>query len=137
MWPRSTFFLCFSGGTLRTPGNRSRIAKMRHAMTVAPEQSFVVAAAQAGQTLAALLRVWLPGQSWSQVRKLIAGRRVRLNGELWLDDARRLKAGDSVEILARPAMAPKLIDAIVIRHIDSHLVVVEKPPGISTVRHPK
>jgi 23S rRNA pseudouridine1911/1915/1917 synthase len=106
-------------------------------MASTPEQSFVVAAEQAGQTLAALLRVWLPGQSWSQVRKLIAGRRVRLNGELWLDDARRLKAGDTVEILTRPAASPKLIDAIVIRHIDSHLVVVEKPPGISTVRHPK
>lgn len=101
-----------------------------------PRSSFQVAADQAGRTLAALLRVWLPGQSWSQVRKLIAGRRVQLNGELWLDDARRLKAGDTVEILARPAPAPQLIDQIVIRHIDEHVVVVEKPSGISTVRHP-
>ena len=102
-----------------------------------PGQSFQVAEDQAGQTLAALLRKWLPGQSWSQVRKLIAGRRVQLNGEIWLDDARRLKAGDAVEILAKPPPAPKLIDQIVIRHIDEHVVVVEKPAGISTVRHPK
>lgn len=101
-----------------------------------PGQSFQVAADQAGQTLAALLRVWLPGQSWSQVRKLIAGRRVLLNGELWLDDARRLKAGDTVEILAKPVPEPRLIDQIVIRHIDEHVVVVEKPSGVSTVRHP-
>ena len=99
-------------------------------------QSFQTTAEQAGQTLAALLRQWQPGQSWSQVRKLIAGRRVQLNGELWLDDARRLKAGDTVSILNRPVPAPKLVDSIVIRHIDPHVVVVEKPPGISTVRHP-
>ncbi len=105
-------------------------------MAAPPSQSFAVAAEQAGQTLAALLRVWLPGQSWSQVRKLIAGRRVQLNGELWLDDARRLKPGDRVEILAKPIAEPKLIDNIVIRHIDPHLVVIEKPAGISTVRHP-
>jgi 23S rRNA pseudouridine1911/1915/1917 synthase len=98
--------------------------------------SFQVEEDQAGKTLAALLRHWLPGQSWSQVRKLIAARRVKLNGELWLDDARRLKTGDSVEILSKPIPAPKLIDQIVLRHIDEHLVVVEKPAGISTVRHP-
>ena len=97
---------------------------------------FQVAADQANHTLAALLRQWLPGQSWSQVRKLVAARRVQLNGEIWLDDARRLKAGDTIELLARPVPTPKLIDAIVIRHIDEHLVVIEKPAGISTVRHP-
>jgi 23S rRNA pseudouridine1911/1915/1917 synthase len=105
-------------------------------MAASSPRSFRVATEQAGQTLAALLRQWLPGQSWSQVRKLIAGRRVHLNGELWLDDARRLKAGDTVEILAKAVPPPKLIDAIVIRHIDTHLVVIEKPSGISTVRHP-
>lgn len=105
-------------------------------MPAPPAQSFHVDPDQAGQTVAALLRRWLPGQSWSQVRKLIAGRRVQLNGELWLDDARRLKAGDAVAILAKPIPEPKLIDNIVIRHVDEHLVVIEKPAGISTVRHP-
>jgi 23S rRNA pseudouridine1911/1915/1917 synthase len=96
----------------------------------------VVTAEQAHQTLAALLRQWLPGQSWSQVRSLVDGQRVRINDELWLDSARRLKEGDQVEILARPAPRPKLVDAIVIRHVDEHVVVVEKPSGINTVRHP-
>jgi 23S rRNA pseudouridine1911/1915/1917 synthase len=105
-------------------------------MPAPPAQSFQVIPEHAGQTLAALLRQWLPGQSWSQVRKLIAGRHVRLNGELWLDDARRLKAGDTVELLAKPVPAPKLVDSIVIRHVDEHIVVIEKPAGISTVRHP-
>jgi len=101
-----------------------------------PTSTFQVSAEQAGQTLAALLRRWLPGQSWSQVRGLIAGRRVKLNGELWLDDARRLKDGDAVEVLGRPEAKPQLVDNIVLRHVDEHVVVVEKPAGIPTMRHP-
>jgi 23S rRNA pseudouridine1911/1915/1917 synthase len=99
-------------------------------------QTFTVTAEQAGQTLAALLRQWLAGQSWSQVRKLIAARRVKLNGELWLDDARRLKEGDRVVLSSRPEREPALIDNIILRHVDEHVVVVEKPAGIPTVRHP-
>jgi 23S rRNA pseudouridine1911/1915/1917 synthase len=101
---------------------------MTHTFTVTPEQ--------ANQTLAALLRQWLPGQSWSQVRRHVAGRRIKLNGELWLDDARRLKEGDRVELLDRPEKAVVEVDQLVIRYLDEQLVVVEKPSGISTVRHP-
>jgi 23S rRNA pseudouridine1911/1915/1917 synthase len=97
---------------------------------------FTVNAEQANQTLAALLRQWLPGQSWSQVRKLVASRRVKLNGELWLDDARRLKPGDAVEVLGRAEPKQELLDTIVLRHVDEQIVVVEKPAGIPTVRHP-
>jgi 23S rRNA pseudouridine1911/1915/1917 synthase len=100
------------------------------------ERVFHVASDQANQTLAALLRRWLPGQSWTQVRNLVAGRRVKINGELWLDPARRLKAGDKVDLLARPERLPKLVDHITVRFIDEHVIVVEKPAGISTVRHP-
>src|SRR5207244_5854443 len=99
-------------------------------------QAFEVPADQGNQTVAALLRRWLPGQSWTQVRNLVSGRRVKINGELWLDAARRLKEGDSVELLPRPERLPRLVDNIPIRHIDDHVIVVEKPPGISTVRHP-
>jgi 23S rRNA pseudouridine1911/1915/1917 synthase len=98
--------------------------------------TFTVTSEQAKQTLAALLRQWLSGQSWSQVRKLVAGRRVKLNGEVWLDDARRLKAGDRVEILQRPEKVRVEEDQLVLRHVDDQVVVVEKPSGISTVRHP-
>jgi 23S rRNA pseudouridine1911/1915/1917 synthase len=98
--------------------------------------TFTVSPDQAQQTLAALLRQWLPGQSWSQVRKLVAGRRVKLNGELWLDDARRLQPGDTVDILSRPERSEPVADQLVLRHVDEHIVVVEKPSGMSTVRHP-
>lgn len=100
-------------------------------------QSFPVTADHAGKTLAACLRLWLTGQSWTQVRKLIDTRRVKINGEVWLDEVRRLKTGDTVEVLARAEKAPPtLIDQIPLRHIDEHIIVVEKPAGISTVRHP-
>jgi 23S rRNA pseudouridine1911/1915/1917 synthase len=100
-------------------------------------QSFPVLPDHAGKTLAACLRLWLVGQSWTQVRGLVAGRRVKINGEIWLDDVRRLKAGDTVEVLARAdKLPPVLIDQIPLRYIDEHIVVVEKPSGISTVRHP-
>jgi 23S rRNA pseudouridine1911/1915/1917 synthase len=97
---------------------------------------FPVSAEQAGATLAAILRSRLPGQSWSQVRRLIETRRVKINGEIWLDPARRLKEGDLVELMPRPAAKPRQQESIVIRHCDQHLVVIEKPSGLSTVRHP-
>jgi 23S rRNA pseudouridine1911/1915/1917 synthase len=97
---------------------------------------FTLSADQAGLTLAALLRQRLPGQSWNQVRRLIATRHVRVNGEVCLDPARRLKEGETVELLARPAAKPHHEEVIILRQVDDHLVVIEKPSGIPTVRHP-
>jgi 23S rRNA pseudouridine1911/1915/1917 synthase len=97
---------------------------------------FPVSPEQAGATLAAVLRSRLPGQSWRQVRELVTGRRVKVLGELCLDSARRLKAGDTVELLPRPAPRPRQAEQIVLRHLDEHVVVVEKPGGLCTVRHP-
>ena len=105
-------------------------------MTKPPSPSYTVPAEHAGKTLAAVLRVWFAGQTWTQVRKLIDASRVKINGELGRDEARRVRAGDIVDVLARAEHTPVLIDQIPIRHIDTHLVVVEKPAGISTVRHP-
>ena len=55
---------------------------------------------QADLTLAALVREMLPGTSWSKAKELCAGGRVQVNGGLTTDPARRLKAGERVEILA-------------------------------------
>jgi 23S rRNA pseudouridine1911/1915/1917 synthase len=96
----------------------------------------LVTAQDAGATLAALLRERLSNLSWSSVRRHITQRRVRLNGELCLDPARRVKEGDAVEVLAQSAPKPRHAQALTIRYKDAHLVVVEKPAGLSTVRHP-
>jgi 23S rRNA pseudouridine1911/1915/1917 synthase len=98
--------------------------------------SFALCVEKAGLTLAATLRQRLPGQSWNQVRRLIEARRARVNGELCLDPARRLKEGETVELLASSAAKPRHEVNIIIRQLDEHLVVVEKPSGIPTVRHP-
>jgi 23S rRNA pseudouridine1911/1915/1917 synthase len=97
---------------------------------------FPIPADQAGQTLAAVLRSRLPGQSWRQVRQLVAARRVKVLGEVCLDPARRLREGDIVEFLARPAPTPRDRGLVTLRHLDEHIVVVEKPSGVCTVRHP-
>lgn len=101
-----------------------------------PSQLLPVTAEHAETTLAAFLRAHLPGQSWNQVRRLIATRRVRLHGDLCLDPARRVHEGEVVEFLDRPAAKPRHEEALALRHLDEHLVVVEKPAGIPTVRHP-
>jgi 23S rRNA pseudouridine1911/1915/1917 synthase len=98
--------------------------------------SITIQAAQDGATVASVLRTLLPDQSWTKVRQLIGSRRVKVGGELCLDPARRLREGQTVELL--PVSGPPLHDRelISIRHLDSHVVVVEKPAGLSTVRHP-
>jgi 23S rRNA pseudouridine1911/1915/1917 synthase len=99
-------------------------------------EPIVIPAEHADKTLAAILRILLPDQSWSQIRRLIDTRRACVNGELCLDPARRLHGGESVEVLPRPAPRPKHPEEVVIRFLDENLVVVEKPAGINTVRHP-
>ncbi len=99
-------------------------------------QVFTVNTEQAGRTLAAFLRAQLVDQSWNQIRQLVQARRVRIGGDLCLDPARRLRDGNTVELLDRSAPKPRQQEAIVLRYVDEHLVVVEKPAGMSTVRHP-
>jgi 23S rRNA pseudouridine1911/1915/1917 synthase len=103
---------------------------------VLPSEPYTITAENAGATLAALLRNLIPGQSWSQTRQFINARHVNINGDLCLDPARRLKEGDTIEILAHPQGKPPSEETVVIRYLDEHIVVVEKPAGINTVRHP-
>lgn len=86
-------------------------------------------------TLVTLLRHWLPGESWSKIRKLLQGRHVQVNGNLCLDEGRRLKEKDVVRVLEHSqARVPQQTD-VKIRYIDPHIVIVEKPAGMTTLRH--
>ena len=100
-----------------------------------PDQVFHVSMEQANRTVASLLREWIPGQSWSQVHRLIDSRRVQINGNLCLDAPRRLQPGEVVKIMAHAQSKPPTTDQIRLRHLDAHLVVVEKPALITTLRH--
>jgi 23S rRNA pseudouridine1911/1915/1917 synthase len=98
-------------------------------------QLFRVLPRQVDVTLGAALREWLPGQSWSEVRGLIKARRVMLSGNLCVDPARRLKLQDVVKILPHPAAPPpKQIDVRIL-YLDPHVVVLEKPAGMTSLRH--
>ena len=99
---------------------------------------FTVSAAEAGHTLAKVLRSRLGGPSWTEVRRLIAARRVKVGDAVCSDDARRLKENEVVVLLEQPRPLPRVAhpERLVVRHLDEHVVVVEKPAGVNTVRHP-
>lgn len=96
-----------------------------------------VSAQEAGKTLAAALRSWQRTLSWSRVKALIESGRVLVNGAVCRDVARRLVPGEVVKILQQAPHQKKPRPPIVIRYLDSQVVVIEKPPGINAVRHPE
>ena len=89
---------------------------------------------QAGLALIAALRKFLPGQSWSEVRRLIHHRHVVVNGNLAVEEGQKLRAGDVVQVWQEPRNPPPRDEDIKIRYLDRHLVVVEKPAGVTTLR---
>jgi len=92
-----------------------------------------VDAAEAGETLAAALRRRLPGKSWNDVRRLCRTGKVRVDRELALDPAARLTAGQTIALAMnapRPQAAPADFRVV---FEDGHLVVIEKPSGVSSV----
>ena len=100
-----------------------------------PEPVFHVSSELAGQTIASALRGWLEGQSWADVRRLIRTRRIQLNGNLCIDEGRRLAEGDVVKLLAQSAAKPPSERNVRLQYLDAHLAVVEKPAGITSTRH--
>lgn len=98
-------------------------------------ETFRATGQQAGQTLATALRAWLPGKPWSQVRRLLQNRHIMVDGNLCLDAGRRLRGNEVVKILPHPAAPPPREEDVRIRYLDEHLAVVEKPAGMTSVRH--
>jgi 23S rRNA pseudouridine1911/1915/1917 synthase len=86
-------------------------------------------------TVTAFLREQLSGQSWSEVRRLLKSRQVLIDGNLCLDGSRRLRGTEVVKLLAHPTAAPPREEDIRICFLDAHVVVVEKPPRMTSVRH--
>mgnify|MGYP003600547986 FL=1 len=98
-------------------------------------QVFHVADEEVGKTLAAMLRPRLAGMPWSQVQRLIRKRHVLVNGNLCCDEGRRLKPGEVVKLLEHPTAPQGREEDVRIRYADAHVVVVEKPAGMTSVRH--
>ena len=90
-------------------------------------------ATDTGTTLAAALRRRMPGTSWSDVRALCTTGKVQLEGERATDPAQRVRAGMRLDLIPnapRPTTAPAGFQIV---FDEAHLVVIEKPSGISSV----
>ncbi len=87
-------------------------------------------------TVVAVLRFFLPGTSWSGARSLLQSHRIAVNGILCVDEARRLIAGDRVEVRSQPLPPPPGDRDVAILYLDRDIVVAHKPSGMLTVRHP-
>jgi 23S rRNA pseudouridine1911/1915/1917 synthase len=87
-----------------------------------------------GETVAGALRRQLPGKSWNEVRRLCERGKVTIDGVVELDPARRLRQGQNVEVRATARVpAPAQPAGFAVVHEDGHLIVIEKPSGISSV----
>lgn len=104
-------------------------------MKQTPGKVHHVQAEEGGQTLAAFLRAKLGGVPWSQVQKLVRSRHVMIHGNVCTDEARRLKDGEVVKVLAAAAAPPPKAGDVRIVYLDDDVVVVDKPSGVTTTRH--
>ncbi len=102
---------------------------------MAKERLFRVLPRQADQTISAALREWAPGSSWTDVRRLMQSRRVTVNGNPCSDPGYRLRLQDVVKLLPQPLAPPVKDKDVRVSHLDEHVVVAEKPAGVTSARH--
>jgi 23S rRNA pseudouridine1911/1915/1917 synthase len=110
---------------------------------------FAIGASESGRTLAAIVKT-RQQLSWSKSRALIEARRVKLNGAICCEPERRVYLGQLVQLLdaaerrhfvrSKTAASHRKRKAasehgIVVVHCDDDIVVVEKPSGLTTMRH--
>jgi 23S rRNA pseudouridine1911/1915/1917 synthase len=115
-----------------------------------PTHSFIVNRRQAGQPLLAMIQAQLRLPHAEVLRCLREGG-VRLGGNLCADADRRVRSGQRVHVTIhhkptrqrkprvkkpseQPAARPAQHGAIV-RYVDEAIAIVEKPAGLTTVRH--
>ncbi|RLS81627.1 MAG: RluA family pseudouridine synthase [Planctomycetota bacterium] len=89
-----------------------------------------------GKTVLAVMRVAVPGESWSKLRQRLERLQVSVNGAVCENEAHRVAVGDEIILHTRPVELPKQSD-VQILFIDPHLVVVAKPSGMMTHRRPE
>jgi 23S rRNA pseudouridine1911/1915/1917 synthase len=110
---------------------------------------FTVTRSESGRALADWLRARLK-RVMPEVLRLVGQRQVRVDGQVCTEPARRLRPGQQVDVLPAPAprrspsgisreATAKTRDRSVprpaIRFADDHVVVVDKPAGLTTMRH--
>jgi 23S rRNA pseudouridine1911/1915/1917 synthase len=114
-----------------------------------PTHTFIINRRQAGQPLVAIMQAQLHISAADALR-CVHERGVRLAGNPCTDPQRRVRSGQRVHVThhARPAKPkkpkapprpeptpPPAAHGIVVRYVDEAIAVVEKPAGLTTVRH--
>jgi len=86
-------------------------------------------------TLAAALRERMPDKSWRQVRELCSSGKVTVNGERVIEPAHRLTGDESIALNMGKPDPRRRVERPGFRIVfeDGHLIVIEKPEGVSTV----
>ncbi len=97
---------------------------------------FHVSPEAAGKTLGELVRR-AADVSWGEAERRILSRLVSVHGNLCVDPARRLKAGDVINLHAEAQAKLPEADDLEIVFKDRHILVVEKPAGLTSVREPR
>jgi 23S rRNA pseudouridine1911/1915/1917 synthase len=76
-----------------------------------------------------------PGASWNDVRKLVRTGKVTVDGVVVTDAVAEVRVGAVIAVRmtarVREVAAPVTRDMLV--HVDTHVVVVQKPAGVATV----
>lgn len=99
-------------------------------MTAKPlESTLLVPVELAKATVAAVLRAASSERTWRQAKELCQSGRVLVDGVLESDPARRVEAGQRVQLLDRPAA----VEPSLLVHFDAAIAVVSKPAGVLTV----
>ncbi len=111
------------------------MSKSHSGRNAAPSTVYHLGPRHTGLTLAAALKDLIPDTSWSAAKSWIAKRQVQVNGNLCLDEARRVSEKDVVKLFRQPLARPVEPRDLKIVHLDEHLLVVAKPAGVTSVRH--
>lgn len=88
-----------------------------------------------GLTLAKAIKRHLADTSWGDIKTAILKRRVQVNGNLCLDAARKVTPKDVVKVWKESLPKPVDETAIRLAYVDDFIVVVEKPPAVTSTRH--
>jgi 23S rRNA pseudouridine1911/1915/1917 synthase len=91
---------------------------------------------EAGQTLAAVLRKHVADLPWARARMMCETGKVSVDGARELDSTLRVRSGQTVALNeTAPAPLPDLRVEIV--YEDAHVVIIDKPTGVSSVPYEK
>lgn len=95
--------------------------------------SFTIDDTERALTLAATLKRRLPELSWSDARRLCETGKVRVDGQVVLDSAQRVRDGRELAIVMNAPRPRPEVMGFRVAFEDGHLIIIEKPAGVMSV----